>query len=150
MKTNFTLITLLFLSLQISLCKAQEQARPVFKEATLSHPAELWKPFKLNEEGNNVLNGLHFYTVKVDCNSGKVKLLKLVNVNNYPVKFSYQMSPESPVINVMVPASKTIEGACGTTDANLANLVLKVPAEKTEEIMKNKEFMRAHISVSPL
>ncbi len=150
MKTNFTLITLLFLVLQINLSQAQEQQRPVFKEATLSHPAELWKSFKLTEDGNNVLNGLHFYTVKVDCNSGKVKLLKLVNVNNFPVKFSYQMSPESPVITVLVPASITIEGACNSTDANLRNLVLPVPAEKTEQVAKNKEFMRTHISVSPL
>jgi hypothetical protein len=150
MKTNFTLIALLFFFLQINLSNAQEQARPVFKEATLSHPAELWKAFKLNEEGNNVLNGLHFYTVKVDCNSGKVKLLKLVNVNNYPVKFSYQMSPESPVITVMVPASVSIEGSCNTSDANLKNLVLPVPTEKNEQVMKNKEYMRAHISVSPL
>lgn len=150
MKTKFTLIGLLFFFLQTNLSHAQEQARPVFKEATLSHPAELWKAFKLNEEGNNVLNGLHFYTVKVDCNSGKVKLLKLVNVNNYPVKFSYQMSPESPVITVMVPASVSIEGSCNTADANLKNLVLPVPAEKNEQVMKNKEFMRAHISVSPL
>lgn len=149
MKTKFTFIALLSMFLNSNLSQAQEQARPVFKEATLSHPAELWQPFKLNADGNNVMNGLHFYTVKSECNSQTTKLLKLVNVNAYPVKLSYQLSPDSPVINVMVPASKTIEGSCTTTDANLKNLVITIPAE-AEQFKKNKEYMRSHISVSPL
>ncbi len=146
MKTNFTLIAAIIIFFNIDTARAQS---PVFKEATLSHPAELWKPFKLSEDGNNVLNGLHFYHVKSECNSTKVSFIKLVNVNAYQVKFSYQLSSESPVVNVIVPPSVTIEGTCNSIDNNIKNLVITIPGDKPEEAKKNKEFLRSHISVTP-
>lgn len=149
MKTTSTLITAALCLLFGNFIHAQSQS-PVFKEATLSHPAEVWKPIKLSEDGNNVMNGLHLYTVKSECNSERVSLIKLVNVNAYPVKFSYQLNAESPVINVMVPASVTIEGSCNSTDANIRNLIITIPADKTDQFKRNKEYMRTHISVSPL
>ncbi len=122
---------------------------PVYKEATLTHSAELWKPFKLDESGNNVLNGVHLYSHNSDCNSVMVKLIKLVNVNTYPVRFDYQLSETSPVVSVIVPASVSIEGSCSSLDNEIKKLVVVVPTTKTEETKKNKEFMRQHITVVP-
>ena len=126
-------------------CNAQN---PVYKEATLSHPAELWESVKLANDGSNILNGVHFYGYIGECNSVKVKFIKLVNLNSYPVKFNYQLSETSSVITVSVPASVSIDGTCESTDQNLRKLVVTIPSVNDEVAKKNKEFLQSHISVT--
>jgi hypothetical protein len=155
MKTNFILvILLLFLTFGFSYAQMgvliSPQDSPVLREAPMEQPTELWKPFKLNDGSNNVLNGVHIFHVKGECNAEKVALIKLVNTNPHPVKFSYQLSPQNPVVEVVVPASTNVEGSCSATDSDIKKLVIAVPAEKTGETKKNKEFLHSHISVSPL
>ena len=147
MKTTLTLITVLFALFKTSVCHAQYQ---VFREATVAHPQEVWNPVKLDDTGNNVINGLHFYAVDTDCNSKRVRLIKLVNTNPHPVELNYQLSAESPVVKVTVPASKTIEGSCNSADSNIQNLIIVIPEAKPEDEKKNKEYIRSHISVNAL
>ncbi len=146
MKSNlFSLtITLLFFSVFLN---AQNI---VYKEATVSRPAEFWKPITLLN-GTNTQNGVSFYMTKAECNSTNIKLLKLINENPYAVIFSYQLTASDPIVNVMVPASVSIEGSCNPSDENASKLILlsKENKIKTEEKTKeNKEFLLSHISVS--
>ena len=72
-----------------------------------------------------MLNGVSFYSKNSECNSEKVVLLKLINTNNYPVKISWQMSPNTPKENIIVPALKDYEGSCSVKDKNKAKLMIK-------------------------
>lgn len=108
-----------------------------------------WEPFKLGVDGNNVQNNVAFFTQKSDCNSKQVVLVKVVNSNTYPVNLSYQISAETPVVEVKIPASITLEGTCSSTDANLVKLVVDFPKGKTEdEIKKIEEYTKMHLVVS--
>lgn len=143
MKTNLILILIFIFG--YNFCNAQS---PVYKEATLSHPVELWEPVKLSNDGGNILNGVHFYGHIGECNSEKVKFVKLVNLNPYSVKFNYQLSETSPVVTVIVPASLSIDGSCESTDQNLKKLVLIIPSVSNDVAKKNKEFLQSHISIT--
>ncbi|MBS1637134.1 MAG: hypothetical protein JST26_14545 [Bacteroidetes bacterium] len=143
--TNITI------SLFLVLCSFSglRSQNPVYKEATLSHPAELWNSVKLDADGNNLRNGVLFYKHNEDCGSEKVKLLKLINQNDYAVKVSFQLSAESPVEIVTIPAASSVEGSCSTTDPNLVKLVLKVNPNQTDaDKKKNAEFIQSHIFVT--
>jgi hypothetical protein len=126
--------------------KAQNIAR---KEApVVKHEEKVgWQPVKLDDKGSNVQNGVEFYSQKGDCPSGKVTLAKLVNTNNYAVKISYQVSPESPMVNVLVPASATMEGSCSVTDGNLGKLVIKLP-ETEDAKKKSTQHLLSHLVVA--
>lgn len=147
MKSNFYVIIVAFL---MSCSYSFNAQNIVYKEATISRPAEFWKPFTLIN-GTNTENGVSFYITKTECNSVKSKLLKVINGNPYAIIFSYQLSPSHPVVNVTVPASFSIEGVCDTSDKNLAKLVIVTSNHKSEnETEKNdlKQFMLSHITVS--
>lgn len=119
----------------------------VFKEATVSRPAEFWKPFVLIN-GGNIENGVSFYITKSECGSENVKLLKLINQNAFPVVFSYQLSPSKPIVNVIIPASISIEGVCNSADVNTAKLVINPKENESENnIEEIKRFVLSSISV---
>lgn len=121
------------------------------KEATVAKPAETWSPVKITESGDNVKNGVVFYSFNEVCNSQKVKFLKLINKNTFAVKVSYQLSEKSSVVNIMIPPSLSVEGYCGASDSNTAKLAITVPPVKSnEEKQKNLEFMRTHITVTQI
>ncbi len=107
-----------------------------------------WKPSKIQIDGSNVMNGVEFYHRPSECNSEKVICVKLVNVNKFPVKVEWQLSPEVAKISVVVPASLEIEGNCNAEnqDNNLANLVIP-KKEKTEE---QKKFVFLHLTVTEI
>jgi len=152
MKTKKNLLVVLFIIAMTLpfLSKAQTNNKSL---EWATQPKQVgWKPVKLDDKGNNVQNGVEFYSQKGECiNAQNVSLAKLVNTNNYAVKVSYQISADSPVINVRVGASATVEGSCSTTDSNLAKLAIPMPVAKTdEEKQKNREYIRAHIVVSQL
>lgn len=106
-----------------------------------------WQPVKLDDKGSNVQNGVEFYSQKGNCNSGKVTLAKVVNTNNYAVNISYQVSPESPIISILVPASATMEGSCAVTEGNLGKLVIKL-SETGDAKNNGKQHLLSHITVS--
>lgn len=123
---------------------------PVFKQATLSHPVELWQPFKL-ANGTNEQDGVSFYVHDASCSSKKVKLVKIININNYAVNFSYQLSAASPVVLVVVPAAVSIEGTCESNDSNLKKLVVILASENNEAENKiAKEYILSHIKISKI
>ncbi|MEO8761529.1 MAG: hypothetical protein ABI388_09005 [Bacteroidia bacterium] len=126
-----------------------------------------WLAAKLDGNGSSVRNGIEFYTQNAGCITKKsapkepiqnssfdthyhtltpdmyiteqVDLVKLVNTNNYAVRVSYQESDFSPVINILVPPSSTIEGACDSKDDNLAKLLIKkLPIKADDEKQKNR------------
>lgn len=147
MKSNFLLTALLAMGLLSFSLKAQN---PVYKESTLAHPADSWEPVRF-ADGTNIKNGVTVYIHAGECNGTKVKFLKLVNMNNYPVKFSYQVTAENPVVELTVPALKSLDGTCGAADANLAKLTVTVPVPKSPDENKlNKEYIRSHIEVAPM
>ncbi len=144
MKSNlFSLtITLLFFSVFLN---AQNI---VYKEATVSRPAEFWKPIILLN-GTNAQNGVSVYSTKAECNSTNVKIIKLINENPYAVIFSYQLSETSPAINVIVPASLSIEGKCNSIDENLKKLVITPTNDKNNEENKDtKQFLKSLITIT--
>lgn len=95
----------------------------------------------------NVLNGVSFYFQDTECNSQKVTLVKLINVNNHPVKVAWQMSPESTETFVLIPAAAGLEGSCiNSNDLNKSKLVISLPEGPTrEDVIK---YVVAHITVS--
>jgi len=133
------------------------------KQATAAFSSgESWRPInKFDEPKNNiqtsnniavaapltnVLNGVSFYSKNSECNAEKVVILKLINSNNYDVQISWQMSPTSPKVDVIVSALKDYEGSCTTDDKNKAKLVIIKPSEsKKGEAMK---YALSHISVA--
>lgn len=146
MKKKYFLTTLLSLILYPFVSLAQT---PVYKEATLAQPAEFWKPLKVGDNESNVLNGVQFYVHNSDCGNGKVKLLKLINLNAYQVKFNYQTSPNSPLMSVLISSLTSLEGSCSATNENLLKLVLIAPDKKNEtENKEMKKFLLSHITVS--
>ena len=106
-----------------------------------------WQPIKLDDKGSNLQNGVEFYIQKGNCPYGIIALLKFANTNNYPVKVSYQVSAESPIIEVTVPASKTLEGSCETIDGSFSKLLIKLP-EAADEKNKTKQYLSTHIFVT--
>ena len=146
-KQNLLVICIMAAMMQPFLSNAQNLS---FKEAPVAkhHEEKVgWQPVKLDEKGSNVQNGVEFYSQKGDCPYGIITLAKLVNTNNYAIKVTYQVSPESPIVNVLVPASGTIEGACATTEGNLSKLVIKMP-ETEDAKKKTTQFLLSHIVVS--
>ncbi len=147
MKSNlFIIVFSIFISTSLFV-KGQNL---VFKDATVSRPAQFWKPFVL-ANGTNIEKGVSFYVTKTVCDSVKTKFMKLINENPYAVIFSYQLTASDPIVNVLVPASVSIEGSCNPSDENASKLILlsKENKIKTEEKTKeNKEFLLSHISVS--
>lgn len=126
------------------------KAQGVVKSVALQNEEKSgWQPFKLAVDGNNVQNGVFFFSQKSDCNSRQVAFLKLVNSNTYSVNVSYRISAESPTVNIKLPALETIEGSCSSTDANLLKLIIDLPKDKSEEERKKiKEYIKLHIVVS--
>ncbi|MHB8260301.1 MAG: hypothetical protein ACYDCN_07210 [Bacteroidia bacterium] len=149
MKTNqkLILVGMMAAMMQPLFSNAQNMA---YKESTAATPAVGWQPVKLNEQGttaSNVQNGVEFYAQKTDCIAGKVTLAKLVNTNTYAVKVSYQLSPESAAVNVLVPAATTLEGSCSVTEGNLGKLIIRLP-ENADAKQQSKQHLLSHIVVS--
>lgn len=118
--------------------------------ATIARPASDWLRVKFdNKGGSNVKNGVEFYSKKVNCNAEKMTLAKLVNTNAYAVKIAYQISPETPTMYVLVPASATIEGSCEVKEGNLGKLVFKLPeTTDAKQNEKNNQYILSHITIS--
>ena len=146
MKKKYCLITFAVLTLYTFVSIAQT---PIYKEATLKRPAELWEPVNLGDKESNIINGIKFYSHNADCNTGKVTLVKLINLNAYQVKLNYQISPQSSIISLVIPPSASIEGSCSTTNENLLKLVLTLPETKNDTEKKEMEkFLFSHIIVT--
>lgn len=111
---------------------------------------ENWRPVKLKEDGTNVMNGVSFYKRTGHCDSEDLLFIKLINVNNYPVKVEWQLSPDAPKTSVTVPASRQIEGDCSSgNDENLSKLSIHKLKNK-EEKKKIFEYMRSVLTVSEI
>lgn len=141
------LLTIVLLLVAFNLIKAQA---PVFKEATLSHPVDLWKPFHIDSDGKNIVNGVQIYYHDLDCNSEKINTVKLINTNPYKITLRYQLSESSPDIEVTVPALSSLEGICNSTDNNIKKLLLSIPVRTEEEMLKMNEYIKSHLSVKPV
>ncbi len=97
----------------------------------------------------NILNGVSFYVKNTKCNTVNVALLKLINTNNYPVKVSWKMAPESPVSFVEVPARYTSEGACAKTKkTETTDLVIELLSGTAAEKAKKKRYILSSITVT--
>ncbi len=136
-----------------------------------------WQPAILIN-GSNLQNGVEFYTQKAWCSvkkvnpkgnsastesfdphhhtvipdmyiSQEVDFVKLVNTNNYAVRVSYQESDFSLVVNILLPPSTTIKGACDTKDDNLSKLVIKTLPDKADE-EKQKNHLRSSLAVTKI
>jgi hypothetical protein len=162
-KQNLLVVCIMAVMIQPIITKAQSTTKPWSKSESNNTnntstanknqtKIEGWQFVNFDGKGSYVRNGVEFYKQSAECNSAKTNLLKLVNTNNYAVKVSYQLSDISPVVNIMVAASATLEGACGVTDGNLAKLVINNPpvGKTDEEKQKNKDFFRSHIVVSQI
>jgi hypothetical protein len=146
-KRNLVAVFIVAAMMQPLLSNAQTASHKESPVAKHNEEKAGWQPVKLDDKGSNVQNGVEFYSQKGECANGKVTLAKVVNTNNYAVKIAYQVSPESPMVNVLVPASTTMEGSCAITDGNLGKLVIKLP--ETGDAKKNsKQHLLSHIMVS--
>jgi Ni/Co efflux regulator RcnB len=148
-KRNLVIVFAVAAMMQPFLSEAQTVARKESPVAKHNEEKAGWQPAKIDDKGGNVQGGVEFYSQDAECMTGKVKLLKLVNTNNYATRVSYQQSADSPVVNIAVAASTTLEGICGTADGNLAKLVMNPPVGLSkEQKQKNKEYLQTHIVVS--
>jgi len=92
----------------------------------------------------NIKNGVSFYNKR--CNTDvQTLLIKLVNLNNYPVKVSWQISPRDPIVSVVVLAQSEIEGSCSLTDDNSTKLKIQFPVGVDNEEIK--KYILTHLSV---
>jgi hypothetical protein len=147
MKASFYIITCLLL-LKISSFKAQN---PVYKEATLSHPAELWKPVALGTNGVNERDGIQFYSFDSECNGTSVVFVKLINTNPYAVLLSYQTSSSQPRVSVTIASQKSLEGKCSSTDPNIQNLTLTAFDNKSQqEKQEIQNYIFSHLTISKI
>lgn len=98
----------------------------------------------------NVLNGVSFYSMTSICTSEKVILLKLINSNNYPVQVAWQMSPESTVVLIEIPASTDFEGSCSNIgkDKNKDKLIIKMPEKSEMRKGEQYEYAIKHLTVT--
>lgn len=153
MKTNQKLILAAMMAamMQPLVFKAQTNVRfrdPLPNAVATPGKKIEWKPVKLNDAGSNVQNGVEFYSQTRGCPTiGKVTLAKLVNTNSYAVKVSYQVSPESPVENIIVPPSLTVEGSCVMMNGDFSKLVIKLP-DNEEAAKQSKQHLLSHLVVS--
>lgn len=142
------LYTIISIAFFFNIINAQN---PVFKEATVSHPAQLWNSILINDLGNKIIEEVKIYSHDFECNSQKVNLLKLVNLSTTKIKLTYQISESSAIVTVIIPAKYSIEGKCDSNDSTIEKLIIPYPISKTEEEDKNqKEFLRTHISISKI
>lgn len=139
-------------------------SQTIDKRTKIVHAQEkkIWKPFnKFKDDQNimqtnpndvgtpvstNIKDGVSFYSKRSQCNSENVVLLKLVNSNNYPVKVSWKLSPNTPEVFVLVPASSGLEGSCSLNDNNLAKLIIKKPNDIDKKEIK--KYALSHINVA--
>ncbi len=142
MKKHYVLVVLLYSLLKATNCFSQN---PVYKKATVSHPSELWQSLNVSKEKTNIIDGVQFYSYDSECNKSKITLVKLINTNKYPVKLSYQLTANSPIVQLSIPASFSIEGSCSSINENEKKLVIDPSSISTVD---KTEYVRFHISVN--
>ena len=144
MKSNKYLYAVLFV---LFLMKTVVFSQTAHLEASLAHPAEAWKPFKIGSDGSNVKDNVEFYKMVTDCGGKKTIILKVLNKNNFAVRVSYQKNSTSPKQIVEIPALKALDGWCGAT-GNEAGLVIEKNMQKNSQ--EDKEYLRSHFEISKL
>ena len=136
-------ITTLFMFLISLFVNGQNVA---FKETPSKRPE--WKALIFSDDFN-MRGGVQFYTKTDVCNNKKVTLAKVINTNQYMVKLSYQISDESPVVSLVIPAFTSLEGSCTASDVNTSKLLVDLPETSSkEEKDKMNSFIISHISVT--
>ena len=146
MKTKKKLLFILFVAALTLPFLSNAQNLSFREEPKPDTPKTGWQPIKLDDKGVNLKDGVEFYFKKGDCPYGIIALLKFINKNTYSVNVSYQINAESPVVEIMLPASKTLEGSCEIVGGDLSKLRIKLPEAK-EEQQKMKQYSIAHIFV---
>lgn len=103
-----------------------------------------WRPAKIQNDGNNSMNGVKFFRKPSSCDSKKVVLIKAVNTNPYPVRINWKEN-NTLQRSVVVPASSEIEGNCTAYNGNDNNAPQKmlVIEKKEKETIKgdNKKLI---------
>lgn len=146
-KNRKNYIPIVFIFLMIAFTGFSQDDNHQHSQATVARPApgqESWLPVnnfnapeEIEQSGNtiiaqapltNVLNGVHFYTMNAVCDSKKTLLLKLINLNEYPVQVEWQLNPTTSTTSVILPAMRDVVGDCLSTDENIRKLSLEIPA----------------------
>lgn len=110
-----------------------------------------WKPLKLNEAGSNAIGKVLFFSQKSTCNAEEVLLLRVVNPNNYPVKVQWQISPDGPVMEEVVPASTDVLGYCPSDkDKKKTGLILTNIPKTEGEKQKARAYFISHLTVTEI
>lgn len=142
------IVTTLFLAMAFLMpffMNAQTAARPSSDIKT----SKRWAPIKLDANGGNVKDGVEFYSQPSECLNERADVVKLVNKNTYAVKVAFKTEASMPLQYVRVPAGASIEGMCGSADANLAKLVFTYPSDKTnDQVTKIKQYTISTIAIS--
>jgi hypothetical protein len=133
MKTKHLVTLVLIVMLAFPIISIAQQKTEVSKNNQVT---EGWKALKIQAGGSNVMNGVAFYRKSSTCISDVVTLVKVINRNTYSVKIQWTLS-SGTVVNVTIPASSFLEGACsgGTSTVDAAKLVFP----KTETVKKGTE-----------
>lgn len=110
-----------------------------------------WVPLKLNETGSNSIGKVLFFSQKGTCNSEEVLLLRVVNPNNYPVQVQWQIRPNGPVMQEVVPASTDVLGYCPSDkDKKQTALIITNIPQTAGEKEKAKAYFVSHLTVTEL
>jgi len=110
-----------------------------------------WQPLKLNEKGSNAIGKVLFFTQKSTCNAEDAMLLRVVNPNNYPVKVQWQVGPDSPIMQEIVPASTDVLGYCpSANDKKQTALIITNIPKIAGEKEKARAYFVSHLTVTEL
>lgn len=146
MKTKhfITLVTLVSL-----VCAMYPKNSNAQQTVSVSKENPDWKPAKVTTDGNNVINGAVFFRKAGECGTDKVTLIKIVNVNTFPVKVQWQESTDVTK-SIIIPASSGVEGKCtsGAPDSDESKLVIL--KSKMDKEGKAKQYLLSTLVVTEI
>ena len=145
MKTNHLLkILLLFAIIFPAITPAQQTAA----SSKYNFESNGWKPVKMSKDGNsNIEKGVVFFNKAGTCNSDKVVLLKVVNLNKYAVEIHWQESPDISK-TIIVPGSTEVEGKCDNADKECTESKLVLLKAKQDKDKKVKQYILSTLEIS--
>jgi len=107
-----------------------------------------WKPAKVKADGNNVINGVVFFHKPGQCGTNEVTLIKIVNVNKFPVKVQWQESNDAAK-GIVIPPSTGVEGKCTSSPESDEGKLVIIKSQMDKE-GKAKQYMLSTLTVTEI
>lgn len=96
-----------------------------------------WNPVKVQSNGMNILNGVMFLQKSSTSKSQAVFIIKIINMNSYPVKIQWEETA-GVMKEIVIPANSVAVGNSDATDfdSNESKLMVSKPiSEEAKQLM---------------